>query len=369
MITERLMSLGGWELRLSEDTPSTVLDAITPYSHVGIFPGLVDTQATDASILAQARYVGVVTRPGPQRVIGGPGLAMWLGNAEGVCFDVTGTAVLPATPVQIDTPSSLNAWVDDIILPGSPFARGTTGPGGNMTGTFRWVSPREVLDVVAANYAAEWRINTTFTVDVSTVATLYGSTPTVVVSRRQSGRENVYTSVQGDIASLVDVDDYASKVTVLGRDGSGSSGGASSYIGPTGTAITALRVLSAPDVPAGSETNTAATFLGRFSSVRREVTLRTDHWDVAGEIEVGAQVYLYDPESGIHDVTATPIEFRGEWIRPVQVRCMGMTWPVAHGMGVALRTHDGSSVTWTDITNHVEWEQAQAEIDVGAARR
>ena len=365
-VRERLMATGDWSLRLREDTPRAILDLITPFSMVGIFPNAAPIAQADANVLASARYIGIVHRPGPQLDIGGPGLAAWLGQGD-VCYDVDGTATLPETRAYSVAGSTLNTWLDSHVIPGTPFTRGTTGPSGTMTGSFQWVSQRDLLEALCAHYAAEWRIRTGLQLDVAGYTTLYGSTPTVVISRYSSGRDLGYTSVQGDIESSLDVTEYASRVVVLGSGARAATGGSSAWKGPENVAVKATRIIDAPDIPGGSESSAATSYLSLFNSTRREVRLSTDHFDVSGDIGVGALVWLFDPDAGIVD-NANPIPFRGDTIRPVVVRCMGLSWPIRQGMGVALRTNDGG-VVWTDLTPYVEWEDGPAEIEIGAAQQ
>lgn len=360
------MATGSWELKLREDTPRAIRDAIQAFSMVAIFPSAVPVTQDDASVLAAARFVGIVHKPGPQLTIAGPGLAAWLGQEE-ISYDVTGAAVLPETLAQSTAGSSLNAWLDDIICPGTPFTRGTTGPAGTMKGAFQWITPRELLDTVAAHFGAEWRIRNTLKLDVAAYTTLYGSTPTVVITRNTSGRDISYKSIEADVSSAVDVADFASRVVVLGNVARAASGGSSTYKGPSNVAVKAVRVVNSPDVPVGSESAAAASYVALFNSARREVKLSTRHYDVSGDIGVGSLVYLYDPESGIVD-SSTVILFRGEAIRPVVVRCQALSWGVSRGMGVALRTYDGS-VVWTDLTPYIEFEDGTAEIEIGAAQQ
>ena len=365
MIEERLQSLGSWDISLRADTPRAVLDLIQPFSMVAVFSSFPPLSQGDAAILGNARYVGIVHRPGPQLRIGGPGVAAWLGQ-DTTTYDVDGTATLPESLAASAAGATLDSWLDTHVLPGTPFTRGTTGPAGTMVGSYQFISQRNLLDALCAYYGAEWRINTDLSLDVAAYTTLYGATPTVVLSKTSSGREIRYTSLHGDIVSSVDVADYASRVVVLGSAGRGVSGGSSPWVGPENVAVKVTRIIEAPDVMAGAETSSAATFVALLNSLRRQVDLSTDDFDVAGDLAVGSLVYLHDPDAGIVDLTQQ-IWFRGEVIHPVTVRCMAVSWPVQRGMGVALRTNDGS-VEWTDITRFVEVEESGTRVEIGAAQ-
>lgn len=367
-ITERLMATGEWSLRFRPDAPREIRDVAEPYALLVIFPNTQTLERTDTDLLALARWAGVITRPGPQLEIGGYGLAHLLGDEDGRCFAWNSSAVLPETLALSTAGSTLNAWLDDIIIPGTLFSRGTTGPAGTMAGSFQWVTPRTVLEAVTAHFGAEWRIRPTLALDVATYNTLYGSVPSVVVSRRGEGRDMPLRAVEGEISTTVDYDGFASKVIVLGSSGRGSSGGASTLAKGR---LTVRRVIDAPDVQRGAETATAASFVGLLNSARREVTLSSALYDVSGDIGVGSLVYLHDPDNGILDESVSPIEFRGQWIRPVTVRCYGLQWPVRRGMGVAVRRIIDSSggIQWVDLTPYIEWEDGDASIEVGAAQQ
>jgi len=365
VIEERLQAAGSWQIKLREDTPRDILDLITPFSMVAVFSSASPLARADSAILNAARYVGIVHKPGPQQQIGGPGLAAWLGQ-DTTAYDCDGTATLPESLAASSAGATLNTWLDSHVIPGTPFTRGTTGPTGTMVGSFQWVPQRAVLDALCARFAAEWRINPDLTLDVADYATLYGATPTVVISRTTSGREILYTSLHGEIDSSVDVADYASRVVVLGAAGRAASGGSSPWKGPEDVAVKVTRIVDSPDVPAGAESAAAGTYVALFNSLRREVSLSTDEYDISGALSVGSLVYLYDPETGITDHTAQ-LWFRGETIHPVTVRCMGLSWPVTKGMGVALRTNDGG-VKWTDLSRFVEYEAGSTRVEIGAAQ-
>lgn len=380
-ITEQIMAQGGWSLQLREDTPREVLDTIVPFSVVCVVPGRLSVQAlsfplsggfaTDYDLLGQCRYVGVVLRPGPQTAIGGAGLAMLLGDADGKCFDMGNSAQLPENDIAFSG-TNLSLWLDDITA-GSGLrtdnAKGVTLAGG----PFQWQStPRSVLDWMADATGTEWRVKPDLTVDINDYDVLYGATPTAIVTRRGQGREIGYVAAEGDVRVSIDVEDYTSKVIVLGAGGRGSSGGASPYYGVDwGLNLIVRRVVADQSIAAGTESTVAASLLSLYDGPRREVELTTDLFDVAGEIGVGSLVYLYDQELGLYDAAVDPISFRGRWIQPLTVRCTGLDWPVRSGMGVYCRYWDStaSAYVWVDLSDYVIPEEGAATIRLGADRR
>lgn len=369
MITEQLMATGSWNLRMREDTPRVVLDAIKPFTEIFVFPSRPPLSRPDADAMTVARWAGIVHRPGPQFEIGGPGLAGWLGVGD-VSYDVDGSAVLPEGEVAaLGAGWTLDYWLDAAIIPGTRLGRGTTGPTGTVSGIYQWITPRELLDSIADAFSAEWRIRPNMQLDVAAYEDLYGGVSPVVVTRKLGGRDHIYVALDGHFASAVDVEDYASRVVVLGADNRGASGGSSAWAGPEGVVVRATKVVNVPDVPNGLEATTAASIAALFNDARRQVTLSTSFFDVAGELGVGDLVSLHDPQNGIEDLAADPIFFRGQVIHPVTVRCHGITWPVRRGMGVALRAQSGATVTWTDLSDYVEFEDGDATIEIGAAAR
>lgn len=380
-VTEQIMAQGGWSLQMRDDAPREVLSLIVPFSLVCITPGRLAAQsmsyplsagvASDYEILGSCRYVGVVEHPGPQTAIGGSGLAMLLGDASNRCFDMGNSAQLPENDVAFSG-TDLSFWVDDITA-GSGLRTGDTKTASLFGGPFQWQStPRSVLDWVADATGTEWRVNNDLTVDLDDYDVLYGATPGVVVTRRGQGREIGYVAAEGDVSVRVDVQDYTSKVIVLGAGGRGSSGGASPYYGVDwGQALIVRRVVSDQTVAAGTESTVAASILSLYSSPRREVELTTDLFDVSGEIGVGSLVYLYDQELGLYDPDVDPIQFRGRWIQPLTVRCTGLDWPVRAGMGVYCRYWNAtaSAYQWADLTDYVLFEDGPASIRLGSDRR
>lgn len=380
-VTEQIMAQGGWSLQLRQDTPREILDLIVPFSVVCVTAGRLALNsysfplsggfATDYTLLGQCRYVGVVEWPGPQTTIGGSGLAMLLGDASGRCFDMGNSAQLPEGDIGFSS-TDLSFWLDDITA-GSGLRSGGSKTANLFGGPFAFQStPRSVLDWVADATGCEWRVNNDLTVDLDEYDVLYGTTPGVVITKHGQGREIGYVAAEGDVRVSIDVEDYTSKVIVLGAAGRASSGGASPYYGVDwGQALIVRRVVSDQSIAAGTESTVAASILSLYSGPRREVELTTDLFDVSGEIGVGSLVYLFDQELGLYDTSVTPIQFRGRWIQPLTVRCTGLDWPVRSGMGVYCRYWNAttSAYEWTDLTEFVIPEDGAATIRLGADRR
>lgn len=356
------MGLGDWSIRLSESTPPSVLaDISTPFGCIVVTPTrLGPSVVPDGSILASALFCGVVLRPGPQRDLGGAGLAWFLGDDKGGA----GVSESGFTFSAVTNSSAVST-----LLSGTAFTSGTVSNVNTFTASLGLVDRRSVLGLVAANSGLEWRINPTRTVDLASVSTLYGSTPTGVIVRRDGGREVATPQgITGRVMSTWDWSTYGSKAWVWSKQGSGSSGGASSYRDPAGTAMTIVRGFSEPDAPTSSESTIAAWWLGQINRTVRTVDVTTDDYGVSGTVPCGGQVYLFDPDQGLHDA-AVQVPYQGQMIAPVSARIVSVTWPVRRGMGVYYRLHDGSTANYTDLSDFIEWESGETRYEVSTAQQ
>lgn len=216
MIQEMVMAVGTWDLQFRPDTPKAVRDLVTPFSHVCVFPtrqtgllasGDVLNDTESGALLDLARYVGVVTRPGPFYRIGGHGLGFWLGTGDRTYFDGGG---VPGTTLPRLFMSPVSRTLEDYVslaADSTGLSLGTvTDPTGGLgsTTSLQWMSKREVLDMACRHYDVEWRINTDGTIDAGTYSALWGGTPSVVVSRAYAGKQPTYTGLRADVDATVD---------------------------------------------------------------------------------------------------------------------------------------------------------------------
>ena len=96
--------------------------------------------------------------------------------------------------------------------------------------------------------------------------------------------------------------------------------------------------------------------------------LTTDEYDINGVLEVGAPMYLYDPDLGLEDQLAGPqVEWEGQTIQPLTVRCVSQRWPVRDGMGVYLRISQApAEFRYIDLTDYIVPETGATEIQTAA---
>lgn len=365
-VTEQLGSLGSWSVTLSDDTPRAVTDQLGFFGHIGIWSGRVDVdQASDAALLAAARYVGVLReKPTGRTSLEGAGLLFWLGDEDGK------GAVLEQ-PVTF-TAASLTACVARLLPPAVTL--GTVhDPGGTYTGTHQWQTPRAVLDTITAFFGVEYRVNPTGTVDVGTPAQLYpAGSQAAVISARDAGRDFNLASLGADFQTDTAVIDYTSRVVLLGQQ-TDSAGNSTPFVEATadallfpykdlrGNPVHITRAVSDQGQTDASAPAAAQLQLNQYNRTKTALTVTTSDYDMSGQPLVGQMAYVFDPDNGLVD-PATQLDFRGELIYPQLIRISGLQWPLTSGMTVAFRTQDG---TWIDLTRWVLWESQAEQVTVG----
>lgn len=380
MIHETLMAVGTWDLQFRPDTPKAVRDLVDPFSHICVFPtrqtgllasGDVLNDTESAALLGLARYVGVVTRPGPFYSIGGHGLGFWLGTGDRTYYDGGGAAgtTLPRlymTPVSRTLTDYVSLAADSTGLSLGTVTDPTGGLGSTVS--LQWMSKREVLDMACRHYDVEWRISPKGVIDAGTYSALWGDTPSVVVSRAFAGRQPSHNGLRANVDAAVDYWSHTDQVWVLGKDAFGEYAGSSQYRSFRGRPMFAELVVEGVDVVRGRENAIASAYYQRWSQPDRILRISSDDFDVPGEVEVGAPFYLYDPDLGLQDLVNGPqVEWEGQVIRPIIVRCVSMRWPVQDGMGIYLRVADSvSQFRFIDLTEYFVPETGSTEIQTAA---
>ena len=410
-VTERVMAAGEWSLELVEDTPRRVLEAIdievAGFGQLVILPSRLDPRNhTDAGMLACARYTGLLRKQEGGFGLSGPGLPILLGDEDGKgdIFEVE----------RSTANGYLTQWVES-LRPISLSAGTTYSPGGSFTDTFYLVNAKTAFKAICDKFNVEWRVTPSFKLDVGSIENLYGSTPKLIILHNsgEGGRDFGLTGVRGVSGLTRDLEDYTTKaiVTVPDTEDVVTEQGSPTWVwdetlgedvmtdisAPTKTTVTTdARTVGAtaatPDaaIPYGrpsdggpvvldrliestSEDGTdgdpqtlADQQLGRFNSIRREITVEGGAYDVGHLSPVGSRIYLYAPPV-IMDAAA-PVQFRGRTCYPVTVRLMGLTWPITRGMGVYLRTSKGA-VVWHDLTSYVAWESGDVQLEVDSMPR
>lgn len=377
-ITERLMKPGQFEVKLKPDAPFYHWNWITKHDHIVVTPTRLDPNAVgDAATLAAAIYSGVILstpvyssldmagREQVQRVIAGQGLAYWLGTEDGR-GDLLDTAVT-------NTGANLSTWITS-LRPSSLAAGTVTSPGGTWTYTYQWVTRREAIDHVCNALGAEWRVNPACTLDAAAPGTLFTdyTTPVAVITRKPEGYEGSYRGLEATKVEVQrDVDGYTTKVIVVGANGdgatiaTGSATGSNVYKDFHNNNVTFERLVNSPDTTSTNTSTVATAVLNLYSSERKGLVVSTRTYAVPIRAKPGDNVWVYDPLAGLTD-SANQITWRGELITPVKLRVKSYTYPIERGMGVYVR-RSGSTATYLDITDYVEYETGDTLWEVGTS--
>ena len=362
-ITERVMALGNWSLRLRDDTPFGLRQSIsTPLATLVVTRNYIPAAVVSDSLALNAgnAYSGVVLRPGPQLEIGGCGLAWFLGDDSG------GPGVLEAGLSMAQGATLGSAMAS--VLSGTSFLSGTIGAGSvNAWDIGICTTRRHVLNLLAQSFNYEWRIKANRYIDVASPTTIYGATPTGVIVKEHGPQEvNTPYGITGAVGSTWDWEQYGSKAYVFSNVGYGSSGGASPYRDPIGNLMTIVRVFEQTDAYRASESTIAQWWVGQINRGVRSVTVSADDYQVTGIVPCGGYVWLHDYELGLYDL-ANNVPYGGGMLHPVAARVQAVTWPVREGMGVYIRQHNGTVVTYHDLTSYVEWESGSGQIEVSTS--
>lgn len=366
-ITEVKQSLGSWSLRLREDTPRELLDALDYFGHIVISPGKADPRQYGDNLLTTARYVGVYRGRDAQDeyTLNGAGMAFWLGDEDGK-GDVFETAVAPASASFATAITSL------LPASGSVTAGTIFSVSGTYTGRHQWESPRSALTYVCdifstATFPVEWRVTGDGKLDAGRIQDLYVTIPTAILVKRDPGRDLAVVGIQGRMALSTDVEDYTTRVVVLAQgDGesiaTGSANSASvPYKDIHGNTIKLTRLVSSAETTANNAASVAQLQLNRFTNARSAIRLDSDQFDIKGDFVVGDYIMVFDPDNGFSD-SANEVYWRGQPINPIYLRCVEMTWPVPQNWLVAFRDNDGN---WFDFSDYYIPESGQTTIGVG----
>lgn len=369
-VTERLMLPGSWSLRLSPDTPPSVLDVLdlgsAAFGHVVVTPTrLHKASVSGATLLAAARYTGILRSRPSLFELGGPGLAAWLADEDGK-GDVIETALTKSSGTFVQ-------WVTD-LRPSSLTAGTYTAIAGSLSHSFLFVDRRTALDYVCDYFGGEWRITPAGALDAGAESDLFATTPTVVVQRLSGGKDIAVTGIHAALDTAKDYDDYTTRVVLVASGDSAALSVGTADISPAtsfkdlnGNAVDLTRIVESSDTTAGNETVVAQAQLNRFTDPRRAVTLTADEYDIGASITVGDTIYVWDPATDLTD-TANQVQYRGQTIFPMALRVLGYSWSVQRGMGVYFRAPDAGG-TITDLTDFVEWDTGTSSIEVGAKPR
>jgi hypothetical protein len=367
-VTETLRALGSWGLTFTEKMPDDHWKKIEYFGHIAIVPGRRPGPLDD-SLLRTARYVGPVTKisdnSGELRQIGGAGMALWLGDAEG-----KGDIFTEAVTVSGDYDDVIRALLpaSGAITEGTFFALAGTWP----SSTFQFQTPRDIIDYVAQTVGAAWRVNGDGTLDFGAESDLFVVNPKCVVARR--GLDDLFLrGLYGTAETERDVEDYTTSVVLLGQGINGQFVAAEESLTPSeipfvdihGNKVKRARIIQESETDATNAPARAQLQLNRFKGTRDALTLATSDYDIKGKAQVGDYIWVYDPTMDLVD-NANEIIFRGQRINPLKLRLTETTWPVTKSMSVLYRAGTGE---WMDLSKFFIPESGDTTLVVGGYNR
>ena len=381
-VYQALMADGDWSLRLKPETPLYIREAMAaPFAHVVVTSAPVDPTAfSDADILANSRYVGVCLRPGPALEVSGRGLSWWLGDDNG-----TGSSIA-FIPIALNT-NIPNTAASTILNGGSnaPLTLSASSPGSGAAGAtinqeYNWYTKRQLLDsVIREFFNREWKTNNDFTVSVGTADQLYTTTP-AIITPKTTGYESGRYGISGQTKANIDYEDFANIVWLLSKEGVTTWDylpAWATYYDGRGNPVRRQRFVDTPEAAFGNRVIYAQNLVTQYAQPRFDYNLQTSRYDISGKVQMGGNVYVYDPVNGFYATnivtggldTSNPIRWRGDIIYPKSVRVVGMRWPIEEGMGVLWRNRNASGVSYIDLTPYVEMESGSATLEVGGTER
>jgi hypothetical protein len=383
-VTQRLMKPGRFHVELRDDYPDSIAAACALFDHIVITPTPIDPSLVsttrressgvgDSVFLAASIYTGVITSKPSRRILEGCDLSFWLGTDQGL-------GALMGANYTIST-GELGGWVG-LILAGAVLTAGTitNGSYGSIEYPYNWVTRRELLDQICRIAGAEWRVNPNGTVDAAEPATLWTS-PTqnsgIVITRHAEGMDGSLRGLEGSLmVPASDVEGYTTKVYAVGPNISGSAEPfdyanaslSTPFVDLNNNPVVMERAIDVGQGVSHAELQGLANAtLNLNGSVRREISLGSNTYNVTRFIRPGDSAFVWDHAAELSD-PANTIMYRGELINPMLLRVRALTWPVEKGLGVYLRK-SGSPPSYLDLSPYLNWESEDVQWEVGAESR
>jgi hypothetical protein len=367
-ITETLRGLGAWGVTL-ENIPQDLLDKINYFGHVAVHIGRVDYRTEGDAALSSSRYTGVVRKKegdAGQLAIGGPGMAMWLGDE-----DQKGAVIETLTTF---TNQTFENTLRGLLPSSGSVTEGTLfNIAQNFTGSFQYQSPREAIDYVCQTLGAVWRVNGNGTLDAGLETDLYVTIPKTMLSRKNPGTDMILRSFLGSIKTEQDVEDFTTRVLLLAQGDGASTVTADADIDPGknpykdvhGNFAKLTRIVSESSTDATNADARAQLQLNRFSGTRDAITLSSGDYDIRGDISVGDYLWVHDPDLGLVD-PANEIKFRGNLFYPMKLQLTEMTTPLDTKMSIGYRDWNG---VWYNLSDYFIVESGTSTLIVGGYNR
>jgi hypothetical protein len=362
-VQQVLRKLGAWSIKLVADAPNGVLAQLDYFGHVAVIPGRLNPVERGDECLSLARYVGVLrdfSTTDEEPTMGGPGLAMWLGdeNGKGDVIETPGVTV---------TGASFATAIRALLPSHEAITEGTidTGVPGTITNTWMYTTPRAAIDYVCDTMGGTWRVTNTGTLDAGPASSLFRTTPSCIIARKDTAGYDMATKVlPGRIQSTRSVKEYTSRVVLVAQALAGGIAEASTipYKDIHGNSVAITRVVDETDETTyANAPGRAQAVLSLYTGPTYTTRLDVAEFDIAGDIEPGDTVWVWDPQGGLVD-ESNEVVFRGRVLHPVAVQALSLTWPVTRGYTVAYRSNTG---VWTDLSPWMNWEsEGNGQVEI-----
>jgi hypothetical protein len=388
MIHERWMASGEFSVELSGAAPDT-LHRLHEFGHLIVLDDWVEPSLfTTSDLLQMARYTGVVmvSEPGEEGGwrLNGAGLLTQLGDQRNI-----GPVI--QTQRSFDTDTFANVIDRSGSTPYGVLRRddGSYGPlrAGSVdpisetyTEDHVYQSQRTALEHVCELYSGyypddnvQFRTNHDGTIDVGRRSFLFSGYDEVVMVRRTSGTDPVRPVITGPMKAEVSREETGSDVLLMAEGyGYGNIGVATAsatswpYTDLYGVALPRTVMVDEPDTREDNAAARANAWRDRLEIETTDITLETSGFDVWGSLNIGQDVYVYDPDRNLVD-TANERWVNGEAVYPKRFICRAIRWPVKGSMGVYFRRYDGTVI---DLSRFVVPEQERTvAVEVSGVSR
>ena len=254
------------------------------------------------------------------------------------------------------------------------------------TGSHYLESAYKAIKTISTSVGSEFKMNNDGTIDVGPASALFtgheSNEPEAIIVRRLSGQDPSIKGYEGfDLTTEFNAEDYVSRVELIasnyGKDVNLGQADAKDtpYKDLHGNTLERIQILSENDIPDTMRDIRAEAYLNEYNKIDRTLNVGLADYDISGDVNVGDIIYVYDPEVGFED-TATDaalenrdkfeVTYQGQILNPVKIRIMGLSFPIATGMGVYYRDKDGN---YTDVTDYTNFEVGSTQIEVGSTTR
>ena len=396
------MGSGNFSVTFSQEfTPTEIIESIKEWGHIVITPNEIDVATlSDSDILSTARYTGIVLNRALEEgvvSINGSGLQLYLGDGNSKGMVIAESKNIGKVRVYTNT-TLAESLFNSTVSTGKPFGilRNESGntqaitqgtiyePSSTYIGQHFVQTALGALKEVTEYLNVEYKINANATIDAGPPANLFNGVntdPSTIVVKTGYGEDPNFDGVvpQG-LRTEFDATDWVNRVDFIGEVGyfdtatdvAGEANLSSNpYKDLHGNDLTRVALIQEPEVPTDQLNSRAQLMLTELSRVKKVLNLDLEQYEVSGDMKTGDYIFAFDPDIGFVDTTTDAnaesrdlyeVTFRGQVITPVKVRVVGLTFPIANGMGVYFRDKDGN---YTDLTQYVQFEAGSAQVELG----